>query len=373
MRFIRVFAVLAVLAGVFTASASAIAFDDADYYWPHGEVGTAYFKQLIGRTDGGPCGSKCKFSVIGGSMPPGLSLSGDGKATGTPGALGTYSFWVRLSGVYGGTPAERQFSIVVDSIRLRVETPFVQDAVKGNAYSVKIIASGGASGYVWTVDSGTLPAGVNLNSDGTISGTPTTDGTYVFIVKVTDKAGKTDTHQLAIKVVDPLAVKASARVAEIGRPFSATLQGGGGTPNYTFAIAGGLPEGLNFDGTAGITGTPTKSGVFLIPVSIKDADGLSTSINVPFTVVDKLTLMTRRLDSAKVGAQYAKRLVLSGGAHPFHYEFASGKTPRWLHIGARTGKLSGTPKTAGSFRFRIAVTDALGAVSTRSFALTVSP
>ena len=32
-------------------------------------------------------------------------------------------------------------------------------------------------------------------------GTPTTTGSSVFVVKVTDAAGKTDTHQLAIKVV----------------------------------------------------------------------------------------------------------------------------------------------------------------------------
>src|SRR5437588_1949300 len=116
MRFIPIFAVIAVLAGITAGSASALAFDDADYFWPNGEVGTPYFKQVLGRTDGGACGNKCKFAVISGAMPPGITLSSDGKATGSPQALGTYSFWVQLRGVYGGTPAEREFSINVNRI-----------------------------------------------------------------------------------------------------------------------------------------------------------------------------------------------------------------------------------------------------------------
>jgi len=372
MRFIQVLAVIAVLAGITAGAANALAFDDSDYIWPNGEVGTPYFKQIVGRTDGGPCGNKCKFSVIGGAMPPGISLASDGKVTGTPTALGTYSFWVRLTGIYGGTPAEREFSINVNRVRLRVDTGSAPDAVKGNAYSVKLAAVGGnGASYTWTIDSGTLPAGLNLGADGTISGTPTATGNSVFVVKVTDAEAKTDTHQLAIKVVDPLGVTTAAKVAEVGMPFTTTVAGSGGTPKYTFAIAGGLPDGLTFDGTAGIAGTPTKSGLFKVAVSIKDTDGLSTTINVPLTVVGKLALATRKLDSATVGHAYSLKLKTLGGAHPFRYGVASGKLPKGLHLAARTGKLTGTARTAGSYRFRIAVTDALGAVSTRSFSFTV--
>ena len=376
MRFIQVFAVIAVLAGVTAGAAYALAFDDADYFWPNGEVGTPYYKQLLGRTDvgvpgsDGHCHNKCKFSLIAGAMPPGISLASDGQVTGTPTTLGVYSFWIRLSGVYGGQPAEREFSINVNRIRLSVDTQKAPDAVKGNAYSLKLAAVGGASGYKWTVASGKLPDGLALGEDGMISGSPTTNGSFVFVAKVTDAEGKTDTHQLAIKVVDPLGVRAS-KVAEVGVPFTGTLAGLGGTPSYTFAIAGGLPGGLTFDGTAGISGTPTKSGLFKIPVSIRDADGLSTTINVSLNVVGKLALKTTKLDSATVGGRYAATVKHRGGARPFRYAL-TGKAPKWLHIGARTGKLSGTPTAAGTFRFRIAVRDALGAESTRSYKLTVN-
>jgi hypothetical protein len=42
-RFIRVFCLVAVLAGVITGTASALAFTDDSYYWPNGQVGAAYF------------------------------------------------------------------------------------------------------------------------------------------------------------------------------------------------------------------------------------------------------------------------------------------------------------------------------------------
>jgi hypothetical protein len=374
MRFIRVFAVVAVLAGITAGGAYALAFDDKDSFWPNGEVGTPYFKQLLGHIDLGPCPrpGPCRFSVANGALPPGISLSTDGQVTGTPTTLGTWQFWLRIS-ADGHTSSERFFGMTVNRIRLRVGTASAPPAVKGIAYSLKLAAVGGTgTGYTWTVNSGALPAGLTLSSDGTISGTPTTNGASVFVAKVTDSAGGTDTHQLTIKVVDPLGVKASPRVAEVGRPFSATLQGSGGTPNYTFAIASGLPNGLNFNGTTGITGTPTNSGVFAIAVSIKDADGLSTSINVPLTVVPKLSLVTRRLHSARLGARYAEKLTIRGGSRPFRYAFVGGTTPKWLHIAARTGTLSGTPTRAGSFRFRVTVKDALGAVSTRSYQLSVN-
>ena len=53
----KVVAMVAVLAGIVAGSAYALAFDDADYFWPNGEVGTPYNKQILGRTDVGVPGS----------------------------------------------------------------------------------------------------------------------------------------------------------------------------------------------------------------------------------------------------------------------------------------------------------------------------
>ena len=137
-RFIRVFAIAAVLAGVLASTASALAFDDADYIWPTGGVGEPYFKQLLGRTDVGVPGStghcdpsKCSFQKISGEFPPGISMTSDGKVSGKPEKLGTWSFWLELDGNYGGTPAQREFSITINRIRLTVATQGLPAVVRG--------------------------------------------------------------------------------------------------------------------------------------------------------------------------------------------------------------------------------------------------
>lgn len=42
--------------------------------------------------------------------------------------------------------------------------------------------------YTFSLVSGSLPPGLTLGSDGIISGTPTTEGTYTFSIKITDSS-----------------------------------------------------------------------------------------------------------------------------------------------------------------------------------------
>lgn len=62
----------------------------------------------------------------------------------------------------------------------------------GVAYSsgqADILLSGGVAPYTVTLSSGTLPPGLFLASDGTLSGTPTLAGTYDFFIAVSDSSG----------------------------------------------------------------------------------------------------------------------------------------------------------------------------------------
>lgn len=57
---------------------------------------------------------------------------------------------------------------------LGVTSSSMLDGTVGSAYSLSLTAAGGSTGtYTWELTSGTLPAGLTLNSDGTITGTPT--------------------------------------------------------------------------------------------------------------------------------------------------------------------------------------------------------
>jgi hypothetical protein len=56
----------------------------------------------------------------------------------------------------------------------------------GVPFSGAIKVSGGKAPYTFSLDSGALPDGVSLMSDGTLSGTPTKDGAFSFGVGVAD-------------------------------------------------------------------------------------------------------------------------------------------------------------------------------------------
>jgi dienelactone hydrolase len=62
-------------------------------------------------------------------------------------------------------------------------------AFAGNAFGITLTATGGTGPYTWTFVSGTLPAGVMLDSGGTMSGTASASGTFTFTAKATDSTG----------------------------------------------------------------------------------------------------------------------------------------------------------------------------------------
>lgn len=55
----------------------------------------------------------------------------------------------------------------------------------GITYNEGLGVSGGTPPYVWSVTTGALPAGLNLDTAGVISGTPTAVETPTFTVTVT--------------------------------------------------------------------------------------------------------------------------------------------------------------------------------------------
>jgi large repetitive protein len=70
---------------------------------------------------------------------------------------------------------------------LTVQTFSLPQGTVGAAYpSTTLQATGGISPYSWFVDSGSLPAGLSLSTDGVISGTPTAAATFNFDVTVQD-------------------------------------------------------------------------------------------------------------------------------------------------------------------------------------------
>lgn len=69
-----------------------------------------------------------------------------------------------------------------------VTTTELDDGEVGVAYSESLSVDMDLPNASWSLSGGALPDGLTLNADGTITGTPTTAGTFTFTVKATPTA-----------------------------------------------------------------------------------------------------------------------------------------------------------------------------------------
>jgi hypothetical protein len=84
---------------------------------------------------------------------------------------------------------------------LSIVTSAIPNATTDKAYSASISASGGQPPYQWSLASGSLPAGIQLNSaNGLLSGTTSAAGATSFAVEVTDDAGANSIQNFILRV-----------------------------------------------------------------------------------------------------------------------------------------------------------------------------
>jgi hypothetical protein len=80
-----------------------------------------------------------------------------------------------------------------------ITTASLANGTVSTAYSQTIVTTGGTGTKTFSLSGGSLPNGLGLSATtGTISGTPTTAGTFNFTVKVTDAAGATASKSFSV-------------------------------------------------------------------------------------------------------------------------------------------------------------------------------
>ena len=297
-------------------------------------------------------------SVLFGSVP-GTAISVN--ATGTqltvtaPPGEGTVPVTVNV-GAAQSAPINYTYAV-------SVTTTTFPDGEVGQPYSATLAAAGGTGPYTWSISPGSLPPGLSLEaSTGAISGTPTTGGTVAFTAVVTDSS--TPTAQVASK---PFTIDVHAALsitttslprAAVGLPYSTTLTTSGGKAPFTWAVsAGSLPSGLSLDPSTGvISGTPAlgTAGTTTFTVAVTDTLGGSTTAPL---ALDVFGVTTSSLPSGATGGAYSQPLSATGGTPPYSWSIASGSLPAGLTINPTTGTVSGTPTTAATSAFTVAVTD----------------
>lgn len=256
---------------------------------PNGTSGTAYSSTLA--ATGGL--TPYAWTISSGALPAGLTLSRAGTISGTPTTAGSSAFTVEVTD--SSSPkltATKAFTVTIaDSVQPLVMSPTtLPNGTNGTPYSSTISISGGKSPYSWSISSGTLPAGLTLSNNGTISGTPTGSGTSAFTVQVSDssspKLTASQTYSVTISAATLTITSSSLSNATTGAPYSATVSRTGGTAPFTWSIsAGKLPAGLSLAATTGtISGTPSQAGAANFTVKVKDSGSPQQSATKAFTI-----------------------------------------------------------------------------------------
>ena len=366
-RFLRILPLLAVAAAIIVAPAAAykVAKTPAP---PSGQIGVPYTYTFA--TTGGV--APHTFAVIAGSLPPGLSLASDGALSGTPTQAGSFSFYVEAVDSAPVTPARTQVKFTIDiTTKLIVTTPSLAPATRGTPYSAQLTVTGGTAS-AWSVVSGALPNGIALSNGGLLSGTPTAEGSWTFTVQASG-GGKTDTKSLTLDVTRPLSLSTAALPPLIvGKQFTARLDAGGGTGSYSFFLVGGaLPSGLALDPSNGvISGTPRRAGAFVADIQVSTSAGSSAHQPLKLIVKAQLGFATVSLPSGKVGRRYSSQIVVRGGIAPIALSSTS-VFPPGVSLNAETGRLSGKPLQAGTYRITVTLKDSYGGVASKRYTILI--
>ena len=344
---------------------------------PSGTQSQAYAATLQFSGTTGPV----TWSIVSGTLPAGITLNtATGALSGIPTVIGTQNFSVRVQRSDGLAISEpRALAISVGAPPVFVTTAVLPSGTLSQAYAFNLQFSGTTEPVTWSIVSGTLPAGITLNTaTGALSGIPTVLGTQNFSVRVqrSDGLATSEPRALAISVGPPplLLAPESLSAGVVNSPYLVQLNPSGGVGNYVLAVASGnLPPGVTFDpGSRRLSGTPTQVGVFSFVVRLTSGGDL---LEQGYTITirpEPLRLLTEVLPDGYQGETYQVNLAAMGGVTPYAYSISAGTLPPGVALNP-AGVIVGQPGGSGLFNLTVAVRDAEGETVSRPFALTIHP
>jgi hypothetical protein len=322
-----------------------------------------------------------KFSIISGSLPPGLSLNENtGIISGAALSSGTYTFEVVASNLAGDSQP-KQFTINSGNALAIITTSPLPPGTVGVPYpSFKFEAAGldyswediqGVEVETWfpELEPGHLPPpGLQLLSSGMFQGTPTQAGVYNFRVRVVN--GPLSANPPSPETISPFTIEIgtpptittpTSLMGGVYRPFTITLQATGPQP-ITFEMVGTpppYPADIKVESNGALSWLVPVEGTYVFDVVATNVFGTSQPVRFTLTITTPSIIDRQEdLDIGVVGEAY-EYTFSAGGVGPFTWSLTGG-LPNGLSFDAETATISGIPEMVGETPFHLRVTNAGG-------------
>lgn len=324
-----------------------------------------------------------------GTLPAGLTLSNAGVIGGIPSTKGESTFDVIASG--NGYPEKTAtFKLSVKSGAVKFENQTIEIIVNEQS-AQKMTATDGVN-IKYRVKSGSLPTGLNIEEDGTITGKASSLGS----AKVTVTASATDCAsadaEITINVINPRLMFEGSTLKN-GRAkqfYGEQLPAATGAENVRYKLKDGstLPAGLSLGENGYIQGTPTERATRVKFTVVATAEGF-TSAEAEFTLtilaaqtVDdsgNIKYESKAIKTAYVGEKYNASGAVAGASADNYaaitYTLSADATlPEGFTI-TPNGDLrcDAGAKTAGVFKFKVTASAEKCASVTVEFTLEIAP
>jgi len=248
---------------------------------------------------GDPTSFQFQWSLIG-DLPPGLQINDDGLLQGVPTESGQFTFRIGcavLAGAGSGSPVpatDKLFSLgiavapVAESPEIFSTSP-LEPCVVGAAYTLQLQGGGGVGALTWSITAGELPPGLDLDTDGLITGTPSGVGdlgSYTFTAQLTDGVNpvtKIFVMAVALEILPEIVILTETlpdgrQGVGYGPAQFVSAGSAPGVPVTWEVTDGALPAGTSLSLNGFLTGTPTEYGpAFSFTVTASASGALSSS------------------------------------------------------------------------------------------------